>query len=109
MRFLVDQQLPPALARWLTTKGYAAEHVSDVDLGEASDADVWAYALARSAALVTKDEDLALLHRIGGPAPAVVWIRIGNASRTALFAWMEPLIEQVVAALESGDRLIELR
>jgi len=24
MRFLVDAQLPPALARWLVAKGYAA-------------------------------------------------------------------------------------
>jgi antitoxin VapB len=26
MKFLVDAQLPPALARWLTAKGHAAEH-----------------------------------------------------------------------------------
>lgn len=109
MRFLVDQQLPPALARWLTTRGHTAEHVSDVHLGKASDGEVWAYALAHSAVLVTKDEDFALLHQSGGPAPAVVWVRIGNTSRTALLAWMEPLLEEVVVAVESGDRLIELR
>ena len=28
MRFLVDAQLSPALARWLTEKGHHAEHVT---------------------------------------------------------------------------------
>ena len=27
MRFLVDAQLPPALARWLAQEGHEAEHV----------------------------------------------------------------------------------
>ncbi len=65
--------------------------------------------LGHSAVLVTKDEDFALLHQFGGPAPVVAWVRTGNTSRTALLAWMEPLLEQIVTAAESGDRLIELR
>jgi predicted nuclease of predicted toxin-antitoxin system len=32
MRFLVDAQLPPALARWLAEKGHDARHVADVGL-----------------------------------------------------------------------------
>ena len=32
MRFLVDQQLPPALARFLAAGGHLAEHVSDIGL-----------------------------------------------------------------------------
>lgn len=37
IRFLVDAQLPPALARLLTDAGYQAEHVYDIGMGEASD------------------------------------------------------------------------
>jgi predicted nuclease of predicted toxin-antitoxin system len=44
MRFLVDAQLPPALARMLAAKGFQAEHVYDVELGEADDNRIWAYA-----------------------------------------------------------------
>ena len=29
MRFLIDAQLPPALARWIESRGYIAEHVHD--------------------------------------------------------------------------------
>jgi len=37
VRFLVDTQLPAALARWLREKGHQAEHVLDVNLGQSKD------------------------------------------------------------------------
>jgi len=37
------------------------------------------------------------------------WVRVGNTRRASLVAWFEPLIEQIVTMVESGDRLIELR
>lgn len=36
-RFLIDAQLPPALARWLVAQGHAAEHVNDAGLDGADD------------------------------------------------------------------------
>ena len=37
MRILVDAQLPPGLARWLSAKGHACDHVNDIGLGAATD------------------------------------------------------------------------
>lgn len=37
MRFLVDAQLPPALARWLVERSHEAEHVFDLGMIKASD------------------------------------------------------------------------
>jgi predicted nuclease of predicted toxin-antitoxin system len=37
MRFIVDAQLPPALARWLVRQGHEAEHVADRLLATAPD------------------------------------------------------------------------
>ena len=45
MTFLVDAQLPPALADWLIKQGHSAEHVYEVDLRDADDIVVWNYAL----------------------------------------------------------------
>jgi predicted nuclease of predicted toxin-antitoxin system len=59
MRFLVDAQLPPALARWLSGKGHEAEHVADRQMEAASDTAIWDFALRASAAIITKDEDFA--------------------------------------------------
>ena len=57
MRFVVDAQLPPALARLLTTHGHHAEHVADIGLRDADDSPLWCYALQHQAIIVTKDED----------------------------------------------------
>jgi predicted nuclease of predicted toxin-antitoxin system len=45
VRFLVDAQLPPALARWLRDAGCEAEHVEDAGLRAAADGAIWAQAL----------------------------------------------------------------
>ena len=59
MKFLIDAQLPPALAGWLREAGHEAEHVEDVDLRKADDRPIWNYALKAGAIIVTKDEDFA--------------------------------------------------
>lgn len=41
MRFLVDAQLPPALAKWLVGQGHTASHVLDLALDRASDTANW--------------------------------------------------------------------
>lgn len=46
---------------------------------------------------------------LGGDAPTVVWVRVGNTRRAALLAWFEPLIDEVICLVEAGNRLIELR
>ncbi len=109
MRFLVDTQLPRALAGWLAERGHAAEHVLDVGLGQSKDTPVWRYAQQNGAVVVTKDEDFAEWVRRGRPGPAVVWLRIGNASTVALLAWIAPLLPAIVRQLELGDRLVEVR
>jgi predicted nuclease of predicted toxin-antitoxin system len=37
VRFLIDAQLPPALARWIGSHGHVAQHVFDIDLDAAPD------------------------------------------------------------------------
>ena len=66
MRFVVDAQLPPALARWLASQGVEAEHVFDVGLAEAPDAVIWQQAMERVAVVVSKDEDFALRVQMSG-------------------------------------------
>ena len=81
MRFFVDAQLPPALARWLVAAGHQAEHVADRGLQDASDTTIWNSAMLEQAVILTKDEDFAQRHTLSRTGPAVVWIRLLNASR----------------------------
>ena len=55
MRFLVDAQLPPALARWLSSEGHDAEHVLDFGFAGAEDGDIWSYAAAHGSVIITKE------------------------------------------------------
>ena len=109
MRFLVDTQLPAALAHWLRVRGCQAEHVLEVNLAQSKDTSIWLYAQKHKAVVVTKDEDFAEWVRRGRPGPPVVWLRIGNSSKKDLLDWLEPLLPVLVRKLEEGERLVEIR
>lgn len=64
----------------LAADGHVAEHVADVGLLSASDSEIWGYALAHDAVLITKDEDSPDQVLVRHPAPVIVWIRVGNTS-----------------------------
>ena len=108
MRFLVDAQLPPALARWLASLGHDAEHVADRGLAAADDRTIWRHADATGAVLVTKDEDFAVIRTLEQQGPAVLWIRLGNTRRQELLRWFEGILPVALSALERGDPLVEL-
>jgi predicted nuclease of predicted toxin-antitoxin system len=108
MRFLVDAQLPPALARFLEAHGCEAKSARDVGLREAEDATIWSFALAGKWIVVTKDEDFAERTIRVPSGPQVLWLRIGNSTNRVLFAWLEPLLPQALLDLQAGHRLVEL-
>lgn len=108
MRFLVDAQLPPAMARMLAAESFDAEHVYDVNLGEAEDSSIWNYARQAQATIITKDEDFVVLASLHSEGPAIVWIRLGNTTKQALLHWFKPLLAAIVSALERGEKLVEL-
>mgnify|MGYP000092790926 CR=1 FL=1 len=108
MKFLVDAQLPPSLARWLQEAGHEAEHVDDVGLREANDGAIWVHALQVGAVIVTKDEDFAARSAQAATAPVIVWLRLGNTTNRALWTWIEPRLPGIAGLLAQGSRLIEV-
>lgn len=107
MRFLVDAQLPPALARKLEVLGHVAEHVADQDMASASDDAIRNYAAGVGAVIVTKDEDFAV-RRLLADGPSVVWLRVGNTRRAVLLDRVESELPRIIEALERGETLVEL-
>ena len=109
VKFIVDAQLPPALARALREGGHDVQSVRELGLQEAEDSDIWDYALANHAAVITKDQDFAERLLASRSAPVVVWLRIGNTSNRALLAWLLPLWHEVISRIACGDNLVEVR
>lgn len=109
MRFLVDAQLPPALARWIARQGHDAQHVAGLGLEAASDGLIWEQALASAAVIVTKDQDFARRRAAAADGPHVVWMRVGNTRRSALLRWFPSAFPEILLALERGEPIVEVR
>ena len=109
MRFLVDNQLPTALARFLASRGVDCQHVLDIDLGGATDAAIWEHASRNDCALISKDEDFLYMANVPSAKARFVWVRIGNCRTKALLAVVERLWPKIEAGLKAGDQVIELR
>lgn len=108
MRFLVDAQLPPTLARWLGEQGLSATPVREVGLRDADDGSILNFATTGGWTLITKDEDFAMRSAIDPAAPPVVWVRLGNCTNKSLFALLQPHIDEIRRRLESGEKLVEV-
>ncbi|PYE28646.1 putative nuclease of predicted toxin-antitoxin system [Rhizobium sp. PP-CC-3A-592] len=109
MRFLVDAQLPPALARWLSALGHESLHVADIGMQSASDRAIWDLAEKDGWLIITKDEDFAQRKTLTASGPQVVWLRWPNGRRADLLARFEQVLPRVIAALERGESLVEVR
>jgi predicted nuclease of predicted toxin-antitoxin system len=109
MRWIVDAQLPPALAKLLSNCGHQAEHVEDAGLRNSSDTAIWDYALKHGAVIATKDEDFPSRALVARQTPVIVWLRIGNSSRKALISWFQPLLPDIEKRINAGETLIEIR
>ncbi len=109
MRFFVDNQLPVALARFLSGVGGDSQHLLDAGLSQASDPEIWHYAAAHQFVLIGKREDF--FHRAAQPGAAVqlIWIRLGNCRKADLLAAIERTWSRVCACLEAGERIVEIR
>ena len=90
MIFLVDHQLPPALARWIAGQPgvRGASHVADQGMTEATDTEIWRVCSERDWVLVSKDRDFADRHARSLPrattGPRVLWVRLGNCRAAAV-------------------------
>ena len=108
MRFLIDAQLPPALAKYLVAKGHEAVHVQELGLRHATDSVIWREALSGQFVIVTKDEDFLLRSESASQSPSIVWIRKGNCNNSALLNWFQPLLPQIEKFLVQGSRVVEV-
>ena len=107
MLFLVDAQLPISLAGALRQSGCGAIHVAEIGLATATDRRIWEEAKERSAILVTKDRDFALLRVASEVGPTILWIRTGNIGNRTLIAQLLHSLPLVRSAIERGETIVE--
>lgn len=108
MKFLVDNQLPAALARFLSSKGLKCKHVADVNLDSASDKQIWQYANQHGYILISKDEDFFYMASQEKSKGKLIWIRLGNCRKRALLSSMDRALPKILKRLQSKEKIIEI-
>ena len=109
MKFIVDAQLPPALAHFLATKNEEVKHVLDLQMLEASDSEIWTLALKEDWVIISKDEDFPIRASVSANAPKIIWVRIGNCSKQTLLRIFNDHWRKIKTELDKGSNLVELQ
>jgi predicted nuclease of predicted toxin-antitoxin system len=109
VKFLIDQQLPPALARFLEDQGHVARHVRELGLNVSDDATIWTRATANDMVVVSRDEDFFFLANSPGAATRLIWVRMGNCRTAFLLERFRLRLPQLIASFKAGSNIVELR
>jgi predicted nuclease of predicted toxin-antitoxin system len=100
--FLVDQQLPLALAKYLDEHGYDARHIKEYPGGSTMpDPDVAHLADSETRFVVTKDDDFRISHLLGKPPARLLHVTCGNISTRDLLTMVEQHWPEFCAAIST--------
>ena len=105
----LDNQLPPALARWLTTEfDVRATHVSELGLPDILDQTIWDAAVESGAIIVSKDRDFAQFAGTVQRTTPVLWLRCGNTSNARLREVLKRTLGEALELIASGEVVVEI-
>lgn len=97
--FLVDQQLPKALATFLAERGHDARHIKEYDGGTTMpDSDLARLADSEDRFVVTKDDDFRISHLLSKPPARLLHVTCGNITTRDLLS----LFGEHWSALDAG-------
>lgn len=108
MKFVLDAQLLPRMAKALVRAGHVAWHVYDCGLLTAKDRDIWRFAVKEGATIVTKDADIPAMRIYADDGPTVVWLHIGNIRNDELEKALLSALPDITAAIEAGEYVMEV-
>lgn len=108
LKFIVDENLPQHLTYWIREQGHNATHVDFEGLKRSPDHDIWQWAAANNAVVISKDQDF--LNRVQAlSGPRLIWVRSGNTRKNPLMQLFKAFWPSIIDALENGELLVELR
>lgn len=105
----LDMQLPSSICGWVAEEtGLACVHLAELGMERAPDPAVFERARQSQAVVLTKDRDFAHLSRERGGPPAVIWLRCGNCSTSALRRILTEVLPRSLDLVRSGETLVEV-
>ena len=105
--FIVDTQLPPSLAVYLTGKGFDSIHTTFYTDGHLlQDNEIVEIAIKENRIIITKDSDFLDNYILKGTPPKVVIIQLGNISNKELFSYFDKNLNKTISLLKSNNLVI---
>jgi predicted nuclease of predicted toxin-antitoxin system len=103
MRFLLDMNLPPAMAEWMRSDGHDAVHVRDLGQAQSPDYEIFAHAAADRRIVVTFDLDFGEIAAFAhGTGIGVVLLRLRLARHSYLRGRLRAAVVEAAEALQAG-------
>ena len=109
MKFWLNANLSPRLARWIESSGvHECKTIKELGLLSESDQVIFERAREAKSVVITKDSDFReMVLRLGSP-PQVLWITTGNTSTDFLVEVFETTLPEAVKHLGAGAPLVEI-
>ena len=78
MKLLFDQNISFRITKLLNEFFLECKHVSECELLDSEDSEIWLFAKKNNYTIVTFDSDFYEISLINGHPPKIIWIRTGN-------------------------------
>ncbi len=105
--FLIDTQLPPALSKFLQSRGYESVHTMDYPEGHLlQDSEIIKIATDNQQVIITKDSDFLDNYLLKGAPPDVLLLEVGNIKNADLLQIFERNIQTIENAFANGAHLV---
>jgi predicted nuclease of predicted toxin-antitoxin system len=103
MRFLLDMNLPPAIAARLRAEGHDAVHVLDAGLGNLTDREIFERAAEHRRVVITFDLDFGeIVGANKDPGSGVILLRLKRARGSYLWDRLRVAIAEAGNAMDEG-------
>ena len=103
MRLLFDQNISFRTSKKLQVYFPGCQHISDCNLSDTNDSDIWNYAKKNDFAIVTFDSDFYDMSLINGHPPKIIWLRTGNLTTNELIQILIDNQEIIVSFLTANE------
>lgn len=107
MKFLIDAQLPPVLARVMTREGFETLHAKNLGLAPSEDHEIRDYALANDFVVISKDDDFPA-YALEPHNLKVIWVRTGNCKNKLLIDVLLANLPACIELITAGNSLVEI-
>ena len=109
MKFWLDAQLPPTLAKFLSEEfNVQADPLRELGMRDADDMEVFEKARDKNVTIISKDSDFVeLVQRLGSP-PQLLWVTCGNVSNKHMRHIFTKLFPDALSMLREGEAIVEI-